>query len=32
MNMSADNYEIATTIDYNSNEMGPGEADYSDDF
>ena len=32
MDMSADNYIISTTIDYSSNMIGPGEADYSDDF
>ena len=32
MSMSADNYVISTIIDYTSNEIDPGEPDYSDDF
>lgn len=29
MSMSADNYEISMTVDYESKEIDPGEADYS---
>jgi len=32
MNMDADNYEISMIVDYESNEIGPGEADYSDEI
>jgi hypothetical protein len=32
MDMSADNYKISTTIDFTSNDISAGEADYSDDF
>lgn len=32
MEMSADNYNISTTVDFQSLEINPGEADYSDDF
>ena len=32
MIMSADNYEVSTTITYESKNLDPGEADYSDDF
>ena len=32
MEMSADNYEIKTTIDYSSISISPGTADYSDDI
>lgn len=32
MEMSADNYIISTTIDFQSREISAGEADYSDDF
>jgi hypothetical protein len=32
MKMSADNYKITTTVDFQSEELFPGEADYSDDF
>lgn len=32
MEMSADNYDISTSIDFTSMEISPGEADYSDDF
>ena len=32
MSMSADNYEISTTIDYTSKQIDAGEPDYSDDF
>lgn len=31
MSMSADNYEISTTIDYVSFEINPGETDYSNE-
>ena len=31
MSMSADNYEITTTVDYMSFDIDPGEADYSND-
>lgn len=30
--MSADNYNITTTVDFSSTEISAGEADYSDDF
>ena len=32
MGMSADNYDITMTVDYNSTEIDPGEADYSNDI
>ena len=32
MEMSADNYNISTTIDFRSNDIDAGEVDYSDDF
>lgn len=32
MTMDADNYEISMIIDYKSNSIGPGEADYSDEI
>ena len=32
MEMSADNYEIKTHIDYTSVDIDPGDPDYSDDF
>ena len=32
MEMSADNYEITMTVDYESSVISPGEVDYSDDI
>lgn len=32
MEMSADNYDVTTQIDYNSMEISPGEVDYSDEI
>lgn len=32
MNMSADNYDISMTVDYESNEISAGEADFSGDI
>lgn len=32
MEMSADNYEISMTVDYESTTISPGEADFSDDI
>ncbi len=32
MEMSADNYDISTTIDFQSLDISAGEPDYSDDF
>ena len=32
MSMSADNFDVSTTIEFESKTISPGEVDYSDDF